>query len=204
MVVYKSVPDCDSWDNATNIPGGWITARERVEVARILLTVWIATRIATVPGTEGGRDMGRTVIAWCLIALGLTGVVGGIGMAYITSITREGDDQLGRAVDPLQPYQPSTARRAENARAMKYGIAAVSAEVGVLVFLVGVGARLKRDVRPRVPARRRAAVGQPAGKRTCAWCGGASPAVAAKCYHCGQAFPGESPGRHPSDAEPTP
>src|SRR5262245_19855945 len=114
--------------------------------------------------------MGRNVVAWALITLGLTGIVGGAGMAYIFSMG-EGNARAHNDINPGAPPRQSESL-------LRYGSTALSGVVGLILLCWGLGLR-GSGPRPRKPGPDRGP------RRTCPSCGQPSPATALKCYHCG-------------------
>lgn len=112
-------------------------------------------------------ERGRAIVAWLLIALGLTGVVGGGGMIYIHSLIPPAVDGVVRDGGKI------------------YAIAIFSILLGLVLTCYGVGLRPDRR-------RKRSGSDRPGAetdeKLTCPACGGRSPATAPNCYQCGRAF----------------
>jgi ribosomal protein L40E len=122
--------------------------------------------------------LGWTIVAWLVIALGLAGIVGGIGMIYIHSLgpsdtareeARAQARMMGVEALPAKTYTVET-----------YFAAGLSILLGLMLFLFGVGLRPDRRKNRRPQSEN--------DKRVCTACGGPSPLTAPKCYQCGQAF----------------
>src|SRR4051794_36771428 len=84
--------------------------------------------------------MGRNVAGWALIVLGLAGIVGGIGMAYIFWIGNEAAARNARTQESMNPGSGPTPAP-PSAPLLQYGSAALSAVAGLVLAFWGIGLR---------------------------------------------------------------
>src|SRR5262249_33865895 len=124
---------------------------------------------------RGWEAMSRNIAGWALIALGLAGIVGGLGMAYVVWVTNDTAARDAAAQDGMSHAAPPRQSEA----ALRYGAAALSAVVGLVLVFWGAGFRgsgeRKRGKKDR-------------SRRDCPNCGEMSPKTARNCFHCGHPF----------------
>jgi hypothetical protein len=97
--------------------------------------------------------MGRLIAGWVLIVVGLLGVVGGIGMGYITSVANEAAAESARADAARQGYaQPGSSGQAD---LLGYVTAALSVGIGGVLLFVGLRLRTPPAEQGRVTKKRR-------------------------------------------------
>ena len=78
--------------------------------------------------------MNRNLAGWMLITVGLAGIVGAAGMAYMFRIANETEVRNAQAEESMNPGgMPTTPRQSDSA--LQYGAAALCGAAGlVLVF----------------------------------------------------------------------
>ena len=95
-----------------------------------------------IPAQCGSVCMVRSIVAWLLIIVGLIGLIGGVGMAYVSSValgTAADNAQQANRMDPFAVVPARGPGRSE--KASLYGMAALYVVVGGVMTYAGVRLR---------------------------------------------------------------
>jgi hypothetical protein len=87
----------------------------------------------------------RKITAWGLIVAGLSGLLGGAGMAYIFWVGHETAVQSARAQERMNPFGHMAGPPRKSALIGPYGAAALSVAIGGLLTYLGMRLRRERD-----------------------------------------------------------
>jgi hypothetical protein len=123
--------------------------------------------------------MSRNIVGWLLITLGLAGIVGGLGMAYVFWLANDAAAQNARTQESMNPGGPATNSLRQGDTTLQYGACALSAVVGLVLLFWGAGLR---GSGPRKLGKK------DRSRRECPNCGELTPKTARSCFHCGFPF----------------